>query len=65
MTHSDMVSMLEKKYGAEPVQCPNEGKPVTLNLSKRTVSDHGNLAVHSSGAFLVCGVCGFQLPVGT
>lgn len=60
MQVSDIVSMFDKKYtGSESIQCPNEGKPVK-SPSGRVSDIHGNLVAHASGAYLICGNCGYQ-----
>jgi hypothetical protein len=64
MTHADLVSDLDKKYRNEPVECPNEGRPAILQQSKVTRTEHGSLQVHKSATFIVCGVCGYQQPIG-
>lgn len=73
MTHAEMISVLDKKYSrsryeskdlpSDAVVCPNEGKSVKSQNGK-LYSDHGDLVVHASGAFLVCGRCNYQHPVG-
>lgn len=60
----DFVGDLDRKYSQEPVPCPNEGTRVTLKQSQITSEHHGNMAVHGSGAYLVCGLCGTQTPIG-
>lgn len=63
MTLSDIVSMLDKKYHTSPVPCPNEG--VEVKMRSNVVSDvHGNLTVHGTGNYLVCGRCGYNVAVG-
>jgi len=58
---SDIILALDKKYsGANAVPCPNEGK--ALKVGNKSFSEHGNMGVHSSGAFLICGRCGAQEP---
>lgn len=59
----EFVHDLDTKYTKEPVPCPNEDRAVTLKQSQTTRSLHGNLVVHGSGAFLVCGLCGYQQPI--
>lgn len=61
----EFVNLLDKKYsGKGAVNCPNEGKIVKLPQSGIAHQFHGKMAVHGSGAYLVCGVCGAQQPVG-
>lgn len=59
----DFVNELDRKYTKEPIACINEGKPAILKQSQITSSLHGNLVVHGSGAFLICGLCGYQQPI--
>lgn len=61
MNISDIVSMLDKKYHADPVACANEGKLAKMQCGYQT-DRHGKLGVHGSSAYLVCGVCGFSTP---
>lgn len=61
--HADMIHVLDMKYFKEPVPCPNEGQPIPSQNGKK-YSEHGNMQVHGSGAFIVCGRCGYQEPVG-
>jgi hypothetical protein len=60
----DIIKLDQRFAGKGAVKCPHDGKPAKLQLSEKTVSDHGHLAVHGSGAFLICGICGYQQPVG-
>ena len=56
------VNLLDRKYANEPVPCPNEGRQVKMGCG--VVRDnHGNMAVHNSGAYLVCGLCGANQPI--
>ena len=65
MTVSDIVNLLDKKYsGPDKVLCPNQGKSFTFKSSGKSTEDHGHLAVHGSGSYLICGVCGYNQPVG-
>ena len=63
MDHADIVLMLDKKYSENPVPCPNDGLEVKMQC-KKVRTDHGHLGVHKSASALVCGVCGYQLPIG-
>lgn len=57
----DLVNLMDKKYsGKNAVPCPREGQEGKVGTL--TTSYHGNLAVHGSGAYLVCGVCGASVP---
>lgn len=60
---SELVYELDKKYNQYPMPCPNEGKltKVTPNYSTDV---HGNMGVHASGHYLVCGICNTKLPIG-
>ena len=61
MTGSDLVFLLDRKYyGAGAVPCPNEG--VQVKQANRVFTEHGNMGVHGSGAYLVCGRCGQTAP---
>lgn len=63
MTNADIVHDLDKKYSGEnAVACPNEGIMATLPQSGVKSEQHGNMTVHGSGAFLVCGMCGAKQP---
>lgn len=62
MEQSDIILLLDKKFSVNPVTCPNEGVPTKIGGNITSV--HGNLTVHKSGAFLVCGPCGHNEPVG-
>lgn len=63
MTVSDIVSMLDRKFYQDPIQCPKEGTEVRSQTG-RVFTEHGNLTVHGSGAYIVCGRCGYNQPVG-
>lgn len=61
-----MIHLLDVKYsryGTEATVCPNEGELVSLPQSKIKHKEHGAMQVHTSGRYLVCGVCGAQTPV--
>jgi hypothetical protein len=61
----EQVHIMDQKYsGANAVKCPNEGKRVKLPQSGAEFTEHGDMQVHGSGAFLVCGVCDNKLPIG-
>lgn len=56
----EFVSLLDQKYSGEnAVPCPNEGEAVTSQNGQK-YTEHGNLTVHGSGAYLVCGRCGYK-----
>ena len=62
MDLADIYALLDRKYRDNPVPCPNEGKPARFPSGR--VSDiHGNLHVHGSTHYLVCGTCGHQEPI--
>lgn len=58
------VSILDRKYAAEPVPCPNEGSQTKLPQSNHVSSVHGNMQVHGSGSYLVCGLCDMKIAIG-
>lgn len=65
MNHADIIHSLDVKYGwksPDAVTCPNDGNAVKLPQSGVSHREHGNMVVHQSGAYLVCGVCGAKHP---
>lgn len=63
MTHADIVYTLDMKYAREPVQCPNDGTP-SKSGNGQSYTEHGNLNVHSSGSYLICGRCEYKYMIG-
>lgn len=62
MEQSDIVNMMDKKYSGDGrVVCPNEGVQAKMQCGQ-VRSEHGAMGVHSSAAYLVCGVCGSTYP---
>lgn len=63
MDLTDIVSLLDRKYSdVDAIPCANEGLEVKMQCGQKR-TEHGILGVHKSGAYLVCGVCGYNQPV--
>lgn len=66
MTPADIIHMLDLKYSKgspDAVLCPNEGQKAMLPQSKQVRDEHGYMTVHSSGQYIVCGICDAKQPI--